>query len=134
MQLLSSIYPFCAAAVAISSEEDKQSRAEVGVEASASYSILPSNETGTGPVTKTALCFEVDFPDAMTVSPPWVNTHDSTIPSMPSSVFLGSSYPQDVEAKVSASSLSGGSFIVPSLSPNKLVRGGSVFFIDLCAT
>ena len=56
--------------VARSSEEDEQSRAEVGAEASASYLIPPSNKTGTGPVTKTALYFEVDCLDAMTVSPP----------------------------------------------------------------
>ena len=69
----SEISPLCAAAVARSLKEDEQSRADVGAEASASYPIPPTNETGTGLITKTALYFEVDRPDAMTVLPPWVN-------------------------------------------------------------
>ena len=87
-------------------------RAEVGAEVSVSYLIPPSNETGTSPVTKTALSFEVNRLDAMTVSPPWVNAHYSTSPGTPLSALPGSSYPKAVKAKAAASSLSGGNFIV----------------------
>ena len=73
MQVLSSIYPRCAAGVARSSEEDERSWADVGAEAMASYPIPPTKKTGTGPVAKTVLSFKVDRPDAMTVSPPWAN-------------------------------------------------------------
>ena len=52
------------------SEEDYQSRANVGSEALTSSPIPPTKETGTGPVIKTALFFEVGCPDAMTVLPP----------------------------------------------------------------
>ena len=104
------ISPLCAAAIAISSEEDERSRADVGVEASESYPIPPTNDTGTSPVTKTALSFEVNRTDAMTVSPPWVNSHDSTSPGTPLSAFSGSLYPKGVKAKAVASSLSGGNF------------------------
>ena len=51
----------------------EQSWADVGAEASESYPIPPTNKTGTSPVTKTVLYFEVDRPDAMTVLPFWVN-------------------------------------------------------------
>ena len=84
----------------------------MGAEGSASYLIPPSNETGTGPITKTALSFEVDRPDAMTVSPPWLNAHDSTSPGTPSSALPGSLYPKAFEAKDAALSLSGVNFIV----------------------
>ena len=73
VQVLSPIYPRCAEAVPRSSEEDEGSRANVGIEALASDPIPMSNETSTGTVTKTALSFEVNHLDAMTVSPPWVN-------------------------------------------------------------
>ena len=104
------ISPLCAAAISRSSEEEEQSRDDVGAEASASSPIPPTNEIGTGTVTKTALPFEVDRPDAMNVSPPWVNSHDSTSPVAPSSALSGSLYSKAVEAKVAASSLSGGNF------------------------
>ena len=80
------------------------------VEASASSPIPLTNEIGNGPVTKTALSFEVYRPDAMTVSPPWVNFHYSTSPSTPSSALPGLSYSKSIEAKAAASSLSGGNF------------------------
>ena len=82
----------------------------MGAEASASYPIPPFNETGTGPVTKTVLLFEVDLPDAMTVLPPWVIANDSTSLGTPPSALPGSLYPKAVEAKAAASSLSGGNF------------------------
>ena len=53
------ISPLCAAAIARSLEGDEQSRANVGAEALASSTIPPTNETGTGPVTKTILCFRL---------------------------------------------------------------------------
>ena len=56
----SDISPLCAVAIARSSEEKKQSKADVGVEASASSPIPLTNETRTGPVTKTVLFFEVN--------------------------------------------------------------------------
>ena len=77
------ISPLCAAVIARSLEDDEQSRADVGAEASASSPIRPTNETGTGPVTKTALSFEVNCPDEMDVSLPRVNSHDSTSPGTP---------------------------------------------------
>ena len=128
------ISPLCTAAVARSSEEDERSMADVRAEASVSYPIPPTNETGTGPVTKTALSLEVDRLFAMTVSPPWVKAHDYTSPGTPSSAFMGSSYPKSVEAKAAASSLSGGNFIVPSSWSNKPMRSGSVSIIDFRAT
>ena len=64
---LSDIFPLCAAAIARSSEEDEKSRDDVGAEVLAPSPIPPTNETRTGPVTKTALSFEVIHPDAMTV-------------------------------------------------------------------
>ena len=73
VQVLSFIYPRCTAAVARSLEEDERSRANVVAEASASYPFPPTNKTGTCPVTNTTLSFEVDRPDAITVSLPWVN-------------------------------------------------------------
>ena len=106
----SDISPLCAAAIARSLEEDKQSKSDVGAEASASSPTPPTNDTGTGPVTKTVLLFEVDCPDAMNVSPLWVNYHDSTSLGTPSSALPGSSYTKAVEAKATASSLSGGNF------------------------
>ena len=139
MQILSSIYPRCAAVVARSSEEHELSRADVGAEALASYPIPPTNETGTGPVTKTAFSFEVNRPDTMNVTPPWVNespkgiqggsrdrsltpldpnkreADDSTSPSTTSSALPGLSYPKAVEAKAAAFLSSGGNFIIPSL-------------------
>ena len=57
MQVLSPIYYRCAVVVARSSEEDARSRADMEAEASASYPTFS---------------FEVDCPDAMIVSPPWV--------------------------------------------------------------
>ena len=134
VQVLSSIYPFCAEAVARSSNEDERLRAEVGAEASASYPIPPANKTGTSHVTNTALCFKVNHPDAMTVSPQWVNAHDFTSPGTTSSALQGLSYLKAVKAKAAALSLSGGNFIVPSSSPNKPVHGGSVFVIDFRVT
>ena len=110
MQVLSSIYPICAVAVARSSEEDKRSRAEVGAEASASYPIPPSNKTDTGHVTNTTLSFEVDRPDSMTVSPLSDNAHDYTSPGTPLLVFPGLSYPKAIKAKAAALSLSSGNF------------------------
>ena len=104
----------------------------------ASYPIPPTNDTGIGPVTKTALSFEVIRPDAMNVSLPWVNVSpeviqggsidpslltldptkrdadDSTSPGTPSLALPGSSYPKAFEAKAAASLSSGGNFIVPS--------------------
>ena len=56
----SDISPLCAVAISRSSEEDKQSKADVGAEASASSPIPLTNETGTDPVTKTVLFFEVN--------------------------------------------------------------------------
>ena len=106
----SDIPPLCAAAIARSSEEEKRSRADVGAEASASSPIPPTEETGIGPVTKTALSFDVDRSYTMTVLPPWVNSHDSTSLSTPSSAFPGLSFPKAIEAKTAASSLSGGNF------------------------
>ena len=139
MHVLSPIYPRCAAAVARSSEEYEQLRADVGAEASASYPIPPFNKTGTGPVTKTALYFEVDHLDTITVSPPWVNVSlegirggsrdpsllpldpterdadDSTSPGTPSSELLGLLYPKAVKAKAAASLSSDGNFIVTKI-------------------
>ena len=106
----SDISPICVAAIARSSEEEERSRADVGAEASASFPISPTKETGTSPVTKTTLFLEVDRPDTMTVSPLWVNSHDSTSPRTPSSAFPGSSYSKAVKTKAAMSSLSGGNF------------------------
>ena len=128
------ISPLCAAALARSLEGDEQSRANVGAEALASSTIPPTNETGTGTVTKTVFFFEVDRTDAMTVSLPWVNSHDSTSTGPPSLAFPGSSFTKAVEANAAASSLSGGNFIFLSSWSNKTVCGGSVFIINFRAT
>ena len=104
----------------------------------ASYPIPPTNETGTVPVTKNALSFEVDSPDAMTVLPPWVNVspegikagrdihrcfplyttkrdaYESISTGTPESALLGLSCPKAVDAKVASLLSSGGNFIVPS--------------------
>ena len=106
----SNIPPLFAAAITRSSREDERLTADVGAEASASSPIPPTNKTQTGTVTKTALSFEVNSLDAMTVSPPWVNSHDSTSLGTPSSALPGSSYSKSVEAKAAALSLSGGNF------------------------
>ena len=107
---LSNISPLCAAVIARSSEEDERSRTDVGAEVLAPSSIPLTNETGTGPVTKTALSFEVICPDAMTVYPPWVSSHDSTSPGTPSLALPGSSHSKAVDAKAAVLSLSGGNF------------------------
>ena len=104
----SDISYLCAAAITISSEEDERSRADVGAEALASSPIPPTNETRTSPVTKTALSFKVNRPDAMPVLPPWVNYHDHTSPGTPLSALSRSPYSEAVKAKAAASSLSGG--------------------------
>ena len=82
----------------------------MGAEASVSFPIPPSNETGTGPVTKTEFYFEANRPDAMTMSPPWVNANESTSPSTPSSALLRSLFPKSIDAKAAALLLSGGNF------------------------
>ena len=110
----------------------------MGAEESDSYPIPLTNETGTGPVTKTALSFEVDRPDATNVLPPWANVSpegiqggsrdplllpldptqrdadDSTSPGTPSLALPGLSYPKAVKANTVASLSYSGNFIVPS--------------------